>query len=86
MISRYTRPAMGEIWTDAARYARWLEVEMREENAVLRCDGQAEDGRRRHQPEEHQRIVVAVLPLEMLEQAGRPRPLAAHPESRLLVR
>jgi len=28
MISRYTRPAMGEIWTDAARYARWLEVEV----------------------------------------------------------
>ncbi len=27
MIARYTRPAMGAIWTDAARYAHWLEIE-----------------------------------------------------------
>ena len=38
MISRYTRPAMGEIWTDAARYARWLEIE------ILACEALAERG------------------------------------------
>src|SRR5262245_61393955 len=27
MIARYTRPEMGAIWTDAARYAHWLEIE-----------------------------------------------------------
>lgn len=35
MIDRYTRPAMGEIWTDAARYGRWLEVE------ILACEAMA---------------------------------------------
>jgi len=38
MISRYTRPAMGEIWTDAARYGRWLEIE------ILACEALAERG------------------------------------------
>ena len=38
MITRYTRPAMGEIWTDAARYARWLEVE------ILACEAMAARG------------------------------------------
>ncbi len=28
MISRYTRPEMGAIWTDEAKLARWLEVEL----------------------------------------------------------
>lgn len=28
MISRYTRPEMGRLWSDEARYARWLEVEL----------------------------------------------------------
>jgi adenylosuccinate lyase len=28
VIERYARPAMAELWTDAARYARWLEVEL----------------------------------------------------------
>jgi len=39
VISRYTRPAMGEIWTDAARYARWLEIE------ILACEAWAKRGR-----------------------------------------
>jgi adenylosuccinate lyase len=39
MISRYTRPAMGAIWTDAARFARWLEIE------ILACEALAEQGR-----------------------------------------
>jgi adenylosuccinate lyase len=38
MISRYTRPVMGDIWTDAARYARWLEVE------ILACEAMAKRG------------------------------------------
>ena len=28
MIARYTRPAMGRIWTDENRLAKWLEVEL----------------------------------------------------------
>jgi adenylosuccinate lyase len=28
MISRYTRPEMGALWSDEARYARWLRVEL----------------------------------------------------------
>ena len=28
MISRYTRPEMGRVWSDANKYAKWLEVEL----------------------------------------------------------
>jgi adenylosuccinate lyase len=28
MIERYTRPAMGALWSDEAKFARWLEVEL----------------------------------------------------------
>jgi adenylosuccinate lyase len=28
MIERYTRPAMGSVWTDENKYKRWLEVEI----------------------------------------------------------
>ena len=38
MIARYTRPAMGNIWTDQAKYEAWLEVE------ILACEAQAELG------------------------------------------
>src|SRR5258708_31470860 len=38
MIPRYTRPAMGQIWTDEARYAHWLEIE------VLACEALAARG------------------------------------------
>jgi adenylosuccinate lyase len=38
MIARYTRPAMGAIWTDAARYAHWLEIE------ALACEALAQRG------------------------------------------
>jgi len=38
VIDRYTRPEMGRLWTDEARYRRWLEVEL----AV--CDVLAERG------------------------------------------
>ena len=27
MIARYTRPAMGNIWTEESKYRMWLEVE-----------------------------------------------------------
>lgn len=38
MIARYTRPEMGAVWTDEARYAKWLAVEL----AV--CDAYARRG------------------------------------------
>ncbi|HEY2386878.1 MAG TPA: adenylosuccinate lyase [Candidatus Binatia bacterium] len=38
MIARYTRPAMGAVWTDAARYAHWLEIE------ALACEALARRG------------------------------------------
>jgi adenylosuccinate lyase len=28
MIERYTRPAMGRVWSDDAKFARWLEIEL----------------------------------------------------------
>ena len=39
MIPRYTRPAMGEIWSEEAKYQTWLEVE------VLACEAWAEMGK-----------------------------------------
>lgn len=38
MIDRYTRPEMGNIWTDENRYNAWLEVE------ILACEAWAELG------------------------------------------
>ena len=38
MITRYTRPEMGAIWTDENRYNAWLEVE------ILACEAWAEIG------------------------------------------
>src|SRR6185369_4175400 len=38
MIPRYTRPEMGRIWTDEARYAHWLEIE------ALACEALAARG------------------------------------------
>src|SRR5258708_39288757 len=38
MISRYTRPEMGRIWTDERKFKIWLEIEL------LACDAQAELG------------------------------------------
>ncbi len=38
MIPRYTRPAMGRIFTDENRYAVWLEIEL------LACEAQAKNG------------------------------------------
>ncbi len=28
MIPRYTRPEMGRVWSDANKYAKWLDVEL----------------------------------------------------------
>ena len=28
MIDRYTRPAMGAVWSDERRFTRWLDVEI----------------------------------------------------------
>jgi len=38
MIPRYTRPAMSEIWSEAARFAHWLEIE------ILACEAMARWG------------------------------------------
>jgi len=38
MISRYTRPQMGNIFTDHNRFSIWLEIEL------LACEAQAELG------------------------------------------
>jgi len=38
MISRYTRPEMGNIWEDQNKYAIWLEIE------ILACEAQSELG------------------------------------------
>ncbi len=38
MIKRYTRPVMGALWQDEARYASWLEVE------IAACEAQAQLG------------------------------------------
>ncbi len=38
MIERYTRPAMGRIWTEENKLAKWLEVEL------LACEALAEHG------------------------------------------
>ena len=38
MIERYTRPVMGQIWSEENKFAKWLEVEL------LACEGLAEHG------------------------------------------
>lgn len=38
MITRYTRPEMGALWTDEAKFRTWLEIE------VLACEAQSELG------------------------------------------
>jgi adenylosuccinate lyase len=38
MISRYTRPSMGKIWTDENKFQTWLDIE------ILACEAQAELG------------------------------------------
>ena len=35
MIERYTRPEMGALWTEDARYRYWLQVEVRRLRRVL---------------------------------------------------
>jgi len=38
MISRYTRPEMGRIWTEQRKFETWLEIEL------LACEALAELG------------------------------------------
>jgi len=35
MISRYTRPEMGDIWTEQNKLQKWLDVELAALEAVL---------------------------------------------------
>ncbi|MGH9862648.1 MAG: adenylosuccinate lyase [Candidatus Acidiferrales bacterium] len=37
MISRYTRPAMGGLWTDEKKLSKWLEVELAATDALADC-------------------------------------------------
>jgi len=39
VIERYTRPAMGGIWSEAAKYQAWLRVE------IAVCEAYARRGR-----------------------------------------
>lgn len=39
MIGRYTRPAMGKIWTNENKFSIWKEIE------ILACEAQAELGK-----------------------------------------
>ena len=39
MIERYTRPAMGRLWSEAAKYQAWLRVE------IAACEAYARRGR-----------------------------------------
>lgn len=39
MISRYTLPEMGKVWSDESRFRKWLKIE------VLACEAQAQLGR-----------------------------------------
>jgi adenylosuccinate lyase len=35
MISRYTNPVMGRIWSDQRRYETWLQVEVADRKSVV---------------------------------------------------
>ena len=39
MIPRYTREVMAELWSDEAKYARWLEVEIAVAEALAQTSG-----------------------------------------------
>ncbi|HEX9700241.1 MAG TPA: adenylosuccinate lyase [Acidobacteriota bacterium] len=59
MIGRYTRPAMGAIWTEAAQYATWLEVELAAAEAMAelgRIPAEALAEVRRATPPDPQRV------------------------------
>ena len=34
MIARYTRPEMGQVWSDQNRFEKWLEVELAATDAL----------------------------------------------------
>ncbi|MCP4546159.1 MAG: adenylosuccinate lyase [bacterium] len=48
MIERYTRPGMGAIWTEQAKFDRWLQIE------ILACEAMAEQG---HVPQEAVEVI-----------------------------
>ena len=49
MIPRYTRPEMGEIWSDANRFQCWLDIELALVEALIRATAPA-PGRRQGVP------------------------------------
>ncbi len=54
-------------------------VRRRHEDAAAWCDAKAEDGRRVEIGEEDQRVVLLMVPLQVLEQRRRPGPLTPQP-------
>ena len=63
MISRYTRPEMGRIWSDENRYRQWLEVELAASEALSEVGEVPADAARKLR--EHARIDVArILEIE----------------------
>ena len=84
MIPRYTRPEMGRIWSDANKYAKWLEVELaatdtladaglvpKEAAAALRSRAKA-DAPRIHEIESHVKHDVIAFTMAVGESIGDP--------------
>jgi adenylosuccinate lyase len=84
LIPRYTRPEMGRVWSDANKYAKWLEVELaatetladaglvpQEAAAVLRARGKADAGRI-NEIESHVKHDVIAFTMAVGESVGDP--------------
>jgi adenylosuccinate lyase len=84
LIPRYTRPEMGRIWTDANKYAKWLEVELaatdtlaeaglvpKEAAAALRSRAKS-DVARIHEIESHVKHDVIAFTMAVGESIGDP--------------
>jgi adenylosuccinate lyase len=84
LIPRYTRPEMGRVWSDANKYAKWLEVELaatetladaglvpKEAAAVLRVRGKA-DAARINEIESHVKHDVIAFTMAVGESVGDP--------------
>ena len=84
MIPRYTRPEMGRVWSDANKYAKWLEVELaaaetlaeaglvpKEAAATLRARAKA-DAARINQIESQVKHDVIAFTMAVSESVGDP--------------
>jgi adenylosuccinate lyase len=84
LISRYTRPEMGRVWSDANKYAKWLEVELaatetlaeaglvpKEAAVTLRTRAKA-DAARINEIESHVKHDVIAFTMAVGESVGEP--------------